>query len=86
MKKKLKKLKRYISHLEYKMAVLSSKSLNNLLQRSDEDIDEEIKEIKKEINQSERLYNALKFEFNCIKYTMIGVIGMIIYLLIMHIP
>ena len=84
VKKKLRKIERRIAHLEYRMSILSVKSLNNLLDVSDEEIQKEIREIQHEIEISENLYNALMFEFNCIRYTLVGVLGMLIYVFISY--
>ena len=60
MKKKLNQLERHITHLKYRMSIISSKSLNNLLQMDEQEIEKELKQLKKEVDDAERLYIALK--------------------------
>lgn len=66
------------------MSIISRKSLNNLLEVSEEEAQKELEKLQHEIDVSENLYQANKFEFNCIRYTMVATIAMIFIFLITH--
>lgn len=85
VQKKLKKIKRHITHLEYKVSILSVKSLNNLLDVSEDEIKKELKEIEHEIEISENLYYATKFEYDVIRITIVAMTAMIAYIIMMYI-
>ena len=85
VKKKLKKIERHITHLEYKMSILSVKSLNNLLDVSEKEIREELEQLQHEIEISENLYYATKFEYDVIRITIIAMTAMIAYIIMMYI-
>ena len=84
VKKKLRKLERHIAHLKYRMSIISEKSLNNLLDVSEEEAQEQLQKLQHEIDVSENLYLGMKFEFNCARYTMIAVIATMFYILITY--
>ncbi len=84
VKKQLRELERHIAHLKYRMSIISRKSLNNLLEVSEEEAQQELEKLQHEIDVSENLYQANKFEFNVIRYTMVAVIAMIFIFLITH--
>ena len=64
------------------MSIISEKSLNNLLDVSEEEAQEQLQKLQNELDISENQYHSDKFEFNCIRYTMLAVIAMMFYLLI----
>lgn len=64
------------------MSIISEKSLNNLLDVSEEEAQEQLQKLQNELNDSENQYHSDKFEFNCIRYTMLAVIAMMFYILI----
>ena len=84
VKKKLRKLERHIAHLKYRMSIISEKSLNNLLDVSKEEAQKELEKLQNELNDSENQYHSDKFQFNCIRYTMVAVIAMMFYILITY--
>ena len=64
------------------MSIISEKSLNNLLDVSEEEAQEQLQKLQNELNDSENQYHSDKFEFNCIRYTMVAVIAMMFYIII----
>ena len=82
VKKQLRELERHIAHLKYRMSIISEKSLNNLLEISKEEAQEELQKLQHELDCSENLYQDKKTQFNIIRYTMVATIAMMFYLLI----
>ena len=64
------------------MSIISEKSLNNLLDVSEEEAQEQLQKLQNELNDSENQYHSDKFEFNCMRYTMVAVIAMMFYIII----
>ena len=66
------------------MSIISEKSLNNLLDVSEEEAQEQLQKLQNELNDSENQYHSDKFQFNCMRYTMVATIAMIFIFLITH--
>ena len=64
------------------MSIISEKSLNNLLDVSEEEAQEQLQKLQNELNDSENQYHSDKFQFNCMRYTMVAVIAMMFYIII----